>query len=205
MGRELKMLIEQINRHSDVAPWQFVGFFDDGLAKGEMVNGAPVLGNIHDLNNYPEPLAITMGIGYSHIRRQVIEKIANKKISFPTLIHPNAQIGSDAVSIGEGCVISAGCVITVNITMGNHVLLNWCCTVGHDAVLGDFVSLMPSVNISGGVNIGEETFVGTGANIINHLKIGSGVTLGAGSVVTTDIPPGCTAVGVPAKPIKFNP
>ena len=63
---------------------------------------------------------------------------------------------------------------------------------------------MPSVNISGEVKIDEGVYVGTGAKIINQLEIGEYSIVGAGAVVSKTLPAKCTAVGVPAKPIKFN-
>jgi serine acetyltransferase len=63
---------------------------------------------------------------------------------------------------------------------------------------------MPGVNISGEVIINENVYVGTGAKIINQLEIGSNSIIGAGAVVSKSIPDNCTAVGIPAKPIKFH-
>ena len=63
---------------------------------------------------------------------------------------------------------------------------------------------MPSVNISGEVIVGEGVYVGTGAKIINQLEIGDYTIVGAGAVVAKPLPAKCTAVGVPAKPIKFH-
>ena len=44
--------------------------------------------------------------------------------------------------------------------------------------------------------------IGSGAVILPGVTIGSGALVGAGSVVTKDVPPGCTVVGNPAHPIK---
>lgn len=46
--------------------------------------------------------------------------------------------------------------------------------------------------------------MGTGSIIIQGLTIGENSIIGAGAVVTTDVPKNCTAVGVPAKPIKYH-
>jgi acetyltransferase-like isoleucine patch superfamily enzyme len=46
--------------------------------------------------------------------------------------------------------------------------------------------------------------VGINATIIQSVCIGLWSTIGAGAVVTQDIPDNCTAVGIPAKPIKFH-
>lgn len=43
-----------------------------------------------------------------------------------------------------------------------------------------------------------------GAKIINRLQIGKNTIVGAGAVVSKSLPENCTAVGIPAKPIKFH-
>ena len=78
------------------------------------------------------------------------------------------------------------------------------CTVGHDTLIKEYCSFMPSVNISGEVEVQECVYVGTGAKIINRLQIGKNTIVGAGAVVSKSLPENCTAVGIPAKPIKFH-
>lgn len=63
---------------------------------------------------------------------------------------------------------------------------------------------MPTCNISGEVVIGESVYCGTGVKIINQTYIGDNAIIGAGAVVTKPIPANCTAVGMPAKVIKFK-
>ncbi|HOJ85133.1 MAG TPA: DapH/DapD/GlmU-related protein, partial [Bacillota bacterium] len=52
--------------------------------------------------------------------------------------------------------------------------------------------------------IKEGCLIGTNSALIEGISIGEWSIIGAGAVVTKDIPPHCTAVGVPAKPIKFH-
>lgn len=78
------------------------------------------------------------------------------------------------------------------------------CTVGHDTIIDDYCAFMPSVNISGEVHLHQGVYVGTGAKIINLLEIGQETIVGAGAVVSKSLPAKCTAVGIPAKPIKFH-
>ena len=201
-GREVQMLIEQINANQP--EWEFIGFFDDAFEPGEKVNGADCLGGIDELNTYESPLNLVLAIGSPKAKEAIISKITNPLIEYPVLIHPNVQLGSSEwLKIGEGSIITAGCIITVNIEIGKHVILNLSCTVGHDTVIGDYCSFMPTVNISGEVVLEKGVYVGTGAKIINQLSIGSNTTVGAGAVVAKTLPANCIAVGVPAKPIKF--
>jgi sugar O-acyltransferase (sialic acid O-acetyltransferase NeuD family) len=200
-GLEVAMLIEQINEVQ--AEWEIIGFFDDGVDEGKIVNGYPVLGGIDRLNNWESELSISLALGIPNTKKTVFGKIQNKHISYPILIHPNVIMGNkEYVTIGEGSIICAGTIITTNISIGRHVILNLACTVGHETEIGDFSSFMPTCNISGEVKIGEANFWGTGAKVINRIKVGDNVTIGAGAVVTKDIPDDVTAVGVPAKVVK---
>ena len=201
-GREVKMLIDHINKESN--EYEFIGYFDDGVIPNELVNGCPVLGEVNDLNDIDQDLQVVVAIGSPIVKKKILEKIINPFISFPVLIHPSVIVGNDNIYIGEGSIICAGSIITTDVSIGKHVILNLCCTVGHDTRINDFCSFMPSVNISGEVNIHECVYVGTGAKIINQLEVGTGTIIGAGAVVSRNLPPNCTAVGIPAKPIKFH-
>lgn len=198
-GREVKMLIEQINTSSK--KYELVGFFDDTFDVGTSIHGVPVLGGLDALNAYKGPLSIVFAIGSPAVKKKIISKLEKIDLSFPILIHPSCWIGNDNVQIGEGSIICAGVIITTDINIGSHVILNLSCTVGHDTSIGRYSSFMPSINISGEVNIGEGCYCGTGAKIINQLEIGDDCIIGAGSVVLNDVESGLTVVGVPAKPI----
>lgn len=202
-GREVKMLIEQINKKE--LKYTFIGFFDDSILKGTLVNNFPVLGTIDDLNKWNKPLSIVLAIGSPKTKLDIINKIINPQIFYPVLIHPNVLIGeNDENTIGEGSIICAGVIITVNVKIGKHVIINLSCTVGHDTELNDYCSVMPGVNISGEVKIESGVYIGTGAKIINQLVIGESTIIGSGAVVAKSLPSRCTAVGVPAKIIKID-
>ena len=202
-GREVLALIKDINK---VEPtWNIVGFFDDGYEKGLIINGYPTLGTSADLNKWETPISVAISIGNPVIKKKILDKITNLLVDYPTLIHPTVWIGdSEFVEMGKGCIICAGNLITTNIKIGDFVILNLGCTVGHDTIIKKYSAFMPSVNISGEVIIDEGVYVGTGAKIINQLEIGDYTVVGAGAVVSKTLPSHCTAVGVPAKPIKYH-
>ena len=60
----------------------------------------------------------------------------------------------------------------------------------------------PSVNLSGGLDIGDECLVGTGAQILQYKKIVSQSVVGAGAVVTKDLTEAGVYVGSPAKKLE---
>lgn len=201
-GREIKTLIDDINAEKNT--YNFLGFFDNGIEKGKLINGSPVLGNIYDLNHVKSALAVAIAIGSPATKELVFNKLTNTSLEFPVLIHPSVIIGCDDIIIEEGTIICAGCILTCNIDISKFVTLNLMCTVGHDTIINDYCSFMPSVNISGDVKIHKGVYVGTGAKIINQLEIHENTIVGAGAVVSKSLPANCTAVGIPAKPIKYH-
>ena len=135
LGREVAWLVERINHHSPT--WNLLGFLDDNPAlHGKTINGHPVLGGCETLAACPEAYAVCAG-GAPKVRRNIIEKI--KSISptqkFATLLDPSVE-KSSTVSIGEGTIICARSILTVDIHIGDHVIVNLDCKIGHDAVVG---------------------------------------------------------------------
>lgn len=202
-GREVLQLLRQINQ---VTPtWECIGWFDDGIDKGTLINGLPVLGDTDTLNAWTEPLAVVIAIGFPAIKAKVVRQIgSHPQLSFPVIVHPSVLWEPETVHIGRGTIVTQGCRMTVAVNVGEFVLLNIGTILTHDVVIGNYCSLMPSVNISGAVVVEEGCYIGTGTQIIQGLRIGTQSTIGAGSVVIRDIPPYSTAVGVPAKVVKSH-
>lgn len=200
-AREILTLINDINRQTK--KYEFVGFV--GFDKKQTIHGYPVIGNDEEINKTTEPISLVVAVGEPNLKKKIRLKYTNPLISFPTLIHPSVIVGDlDSIKIGDGCIICAGCILTTDITLHDFITLNLQCTVGHDTVINNYASFMPSVNISGEVKVGKGVYVGTGAKIINQLEIGEKTIVGAGAIVAKSLPANCTAVGVPAKPIKFH-
>lgn len=86
--------------------------------------------------------------------------------------------------------------------------------MGHFSYIGD-ANIGPGVNIGAGVitanfdgkqkhptEIGARAFIGSDTMLIAPVRIGEGAHTGAGAVVTKDVPPHTTAVGMPARTIR---
>lgn len=202
-GRETAWLAERINEVSTA--WEIEGFLDDNMAlHGTVQGGYPVLGGCSYLKDMEEDVYAVVAIGSAGVKKAVAERLAGyDHVHFATLIDPSV-LCSGRVEIGEGSIICAGTILTTDITVGKHVIINLDCTVGHDAVIRDYTTIYPSVNISGNVTVGEEAELGTGSQIIQGKSIGDRTVLGAGAVVINDIGNDCTAVGSPAKVVKSH-
>jgi len=199
LGREVAGLIEDINRQDPT--WNILGFVDDNQAlHGAVIDDYPVLGGLDWLKE--QSLNVVMGIGNPLARKIVIEKLGGSPNDYPVLVHPNAVVSSRA-RIGIGVVVCASSVVNVDATLEDHSFVNPSCTIGHDAIVGFYGMLLPGVNVAGRVRLEECVSVGTGAAIIQGITVGARTVIGAGAVVVRDLPPDCTAVGSPAKPIKF--
>lgn len=209
-GREVKWLIERINQNNpeDRNNWNLLGFVDDGLEQGKRIAGCPVLGGIEWLCRHmeteKETLYAACAIGSGRVRKAVIKRLArHENLRFPNLLDPSVAY-SGSVRMGKGNILCAGTVLTVDIAVGDFCIVNLDCTIGHDARLESFVTLCPSVNLSGSVLIGEGSEIGTGSHVIQGITIGKEAVLGAGAIGICDLPDGCVAVGNPAKVIKYR-
>lgn len=201
VGRETAMLVEQINQVSH--EWNLLGFLDDNDKLHEtIINGYKVLGGVKQAGHYKEAYAVC-AIANHDVRKTIIEEIRQKVKGFANIIHPSVYI-SATNSIGVGNIIYPGVVLSTNITIGSHVIIGPKCGIGHDAVIRDFCSLLWNVNVSGNVSLGKGVMMGSGSTVIQNLTIGDRAVVGAGAVVICDLPPDCTAAGVPARVIKVN-
>ncbi|MDF7815124.1 acetyltransferase [Hymenobacter sp. YC55] len=143
-----------------------------------------------------------LGIGNPKVRRLLAAKLRSCGGVLTSIISPKTSIGVFGIEIGAGSTIMEGCILTTDIGVGEGVLLNVCCTIGHDSVIGDYCELMPGTRISGHVHIGENCAIGTNAILLPGVTIGANTVIGAGSVVTKDVEANVVAVGAPAKVIK---
>ena len=104
-------------------------------------------------------------------------------------IHPSAKIGRRLfIDHGEGVVIGETSVI------GDD------CTIYQGATLGGTGKETGKRHPT----VGDGVMIGSGAKVLGPVKIGDHSKIAAGAVVLKDIPPHCTAVGIPARIVKQN-
>ncbi|MGG2084518.1 acetyltransferase [Lysinibacillus pakistanensis] len=201
-AREVVHLIEAINEVNN--EWNVLGYLDDNESNhGMKINELTVLGGANWLEK-GEVVYVAAGIGSPKAKKSIVQKLKKySNVRYPNLVHPNVKI-SRFNQLGEGNIICEGSILTTNIILDNFVIVNLNCTIGHDVHIKNFSTILPNSSISGNVLIEECVDFGTNATIIQGISIGAGTIIGAGAVVVRDLPANCTAVGAPAKPIKFH-
>jgi sugar O-acyltransferase (sialic acid O-acetyltransferase NeuD family) len=172
----------------------------------EEVGTAP--NGIHVLS-YPELVAegrdrrVVVAIADGAVRRTLVERCAKDGFAFGDIVAPSHYRGH-SVEIGEGSVLCGNTIITSNIRIGRHFHCNMAGHIGHDCIIGDFVTFAPRVNCNGWIVIEDDAYIGTGAMLRpgrrgKPLVIGKGARIGMGAVVTRDVPPGVTVFADPAR------
>ncbi|MEJ2759134.1 MAG: hypothetical protein P8046_11690, partial [Anaerolineales bacterium] len=154
VGREVLDVIDAVNQ---VAPaYEMLGFITEpGYQQpGELINEAPVLGYFDWLEAHRGEVKAICGVGAPHVRRRLVLQASQAGVEFFTLVHPRAIL-TRWITLGTGVVITAGCILTNNIRIGDHVHLNLDSTVGHDVVIEDYVTVSPGVHVSGNVTLKE--------------------------------------------------
>lgn len=104
-------------------------------------------------------------------------------------IHPGAKIGKGLL-IDHG----SGVVIGETTEIGDYCLLYQGCTLGGTGK--ESGKRHPT--------LGNNVMVGCGAKILGPFKVGDGAKIAANAVVLEEVPPHCTAVGVPARIVRRN-
>jgi serine O-acetyltransferase len=98
-------------------------------------------------------------------------------------IHPSVTIGSGLfIDHGAGIIIGKGVVIGEDVSMLQEVTLG-------SSPKGQ----------AGAPRVGRGVLLSAGATVLGNVDIGDFAKIGAGSLVIASVPPGYTAVGVPAR------
>lgn len=138
-----------------------------------------------------------VAVADSKDRYDIVQRLP-KETQFFTFIHPTALLLKD-VEIGEGSFIGAYSILTTNIKIGKHALLNRGNQIGHDCQIGDYFSAMPNAVVGGNVNIKDKVYMGSCSNIKEKINTCSDVVIGMNAAVVKHIEEPGIYIGVPSK------
>lgn len=187
---------------------KIVGCVDERKPPGPF-EGTKILGDFSALKDYlkkneKEKFSYITAAGDNQLRESFVKKIKKieaANLSAWSLIHPSAYMGREN-QIGQGSCLTPGSIVTTQVTIGRHCIININASISHDCKIGDFTNINPGTVICGNVKIGKSCFMGAGAIVIDKVTIGNDVVVGAGSVVISDLSDKVRVAGVPAKPIN---
>jgi sugar O-acyltransferase (sialic acid O-acetyltransferase NeuD family) len=149
----------------------------------------------------PEVYRMMVAVADSKDREKIVKKLP-ENTSYFTFVHPTALLMSKDIEIGIGSFIGAYSILTTNITIGNHAILNRGNQIGHDSKIGDFFSAMPGAIVSGNVRISDCVYMGNNSSIKEKILVNSDVIIGSNAAVVKNIITSGVYVGVPAKFLK---
>ncbi|NJD02854.1 MAG: sugar O-acyltransferase [Ruminiclostridium sp.] len=187
-----------------ISGYEEIVFIDK--AENESIGDFPVVAEKEVCSLAQVGYKFVIGIGSTGIRKEIRDRYPD--LNYVNLIHPTATFGYGQIKEVErrtGNIICAGARLTNNIQMGIFGVYYLNCTVTHDCVIEDFVTICPGANISGNVKLSMGSYIGAnacilqGKSIFEKMIIGRNSTIGAGAVVTKNVPDNIIVRGIPAK------
>lgn len=191
-------VVEALNAGSP--RWTVIGCLDDGEPEVFRFDGRDlvVLGSVASIDELDA--AWVAAVGFPASRRGCVDRVEPLASREPaTLVHPLADVGA-RVGLEPGVVVLGQARLSPRAHLRQHASVAYHASVGHDSVVGSCSAVMPGAVVAGDVHIGSDVLIGAGAVVLEGRNIGDGATIGAGAVVTRDVAPGATVVGVPAAP-----
>ena len=151
-------------------------------------------------------------IGPNAVLRDVI---AGDRVHISSSTIEESTLAED-VDIGPYCHVRPGSKLQQHVHLGNYVEVKSSrigahTQIGHFSYIGD-ADIGETVNIGAGTitanydgtekhqtEIGDGAFIGVDSILVAPLVVGARARTGAGAVVTHDVPPSTTVIGVPAR------
>lgn len=171
-------------------------FLDDAWE----TQGPRVVGPVSRIQEFArDGVKFHVAFGNNALRAGVCAQVLEAGGLLGHAVHPAAVLSQD-VDFGVNFTAMAGAVVNPGVRIGQNVCINTRASVDHDCVLGDHSHVFPGAILTGNVHVEAGATIGAGAIVLPGRRIGADAFVGAGAVVTRDVAPVSTVVGVPARP-----
>ncbi len=156
--------------------------------------------------------------------RRKIKQILRRYNQTESLSERETILGQLFGRIGENSIVEPPfyCVYGQNIQLGDHVFINYSCTIldcnavriGNHVMIGPCVQIYTPAHdlqaesrnqgweVARPIDIGANVWIGGGAILLPGVSIGENAVVGAGAVVTRSVPENTVVAGNPARVIR---
>lgn len=191
---------QEIIELCELCNYEIVGIADKICQDGPY----PYLGTDEDLIKNADKfcdISIILTPDKPAVRRYLAARYKAAGFRLASLISPKAFIAPSA-KIGEGCIIQSFCNVSSETILKEGVRLNTYANVMHNGILENYVTIAPNAVLLGACKVDECGYIGANSTLLPGVHIGAEAIVGAGAVVTKNVLPRTTVVGIPAKCMK---
>jgi len=192
--------------------YKLMALLNDGIPVGETEGRfikRRVVGSSEDVHkwlNLGDDVQLVVTIMTMKNKRGIWKKLESLNIPeerFATLIHPSVEIPWKYVDVGR--IIAAPLVqLSPGVQVRDQCILYGNSFIGHDSTLERYVVVANNASINARVHVERGAHIGSNSTILSGITVGQFAVVGAGSVVTENVPPETTVVGVPARPLSTS-
>jgi len=195
-GQLGKLILEIILKQN---LYEVVGFVDNKNSLiGKKIFGYNIYSEKYFKKNLKSIKNYVVAIGDINLRKKLIKKITNNKITFPVIVDPSSKLDRE-VKIGIGTIVSSSATILCNSKIGKHCIIGTGVTILHDVIISDNCIIGGGSTIGANNKIEESVVVGVGSVLASSkIIIGANSIVCAGTVILKSINKNSKVIGNPS-------
>ena len=157
-----------------------------------------MVGSVWDFA-FDQDALVVIAIGKPRLKKRIADHCRGK-VEFATIVHPHAIVGPYC-HVGKGCILCPFSVLTTNVVVGDHVLVNLAASLGHDVRIGDFCTINCHADVTGNAVLEEGVYLSSHASVLPSARVEAFAYVGAGSIVLRRVKAGTVVFGAPSRRI----
>lgn len=140
------------------------------------------------LTNTGSTIYFHVGIARDELKMRVVDACESQGWKAFTVVHPTAVV-SPSARLAPGVFVGPLAVVSSHAIVEKHSIIHIHASIGHDAHIGQYTAILPGARISGKVQVGQRSLIGSNAFVAAGKSIGDDCRVDALSYVNQDLPP----------------